>query len=54
VGGIIVQPLIAAIGPGWLFTGLAVICWISAFSVVWAMRKYGPKWRISMDEKLRM
>lgn len=54
VGGIIAQPLIAAIGLGWLFTGLAVICWISAFSVVWAMRKYGPKWRILMDEKLRM
>jgi MFS family permease len=54
VGGIVAQPLISAIGLGWLFTGLAVICWISAFSVVWAMRKYGPKWRIVMDEKLRI
>ena len=54
VGGIIAQPLISAIGLGWLFTGLAVICWISSFSVVWAMLKYGPKWRVVMDQKLRI
>ena len=53
VGGIVAQPLIAAIGVGWLFTGLGIICWISALSVVWAMRKYGPKWRVVMDKKLR-
>lgn len=49
IGGVVSQPLITAIGNGWLFTGLAVICWISAFSVVWAMRKYGPQWRPQMD-----
>jgi MFS family permease len=52
VGGIVAQPLITAIGDGWLFTGLGVICWISAFSVVWAMRKFGPRWRIVMDKAL--
>jgi multidrug resistance protein len=53
VGGVVAQPLISVIGVGWLFTGLGVICWISAFSVVWAMRRFGPRWRIVMDEKLR-
>jgi len=52
VGGIIAEPLIKAIGDGWVFTGLGIICWISAFGVVWAMRKFGPNWRIAMDKKL--
>jgi len=52
VGGILGQPLISAIGDGWLFTGLGIICWLSAFSVVWAMRKYGPQWRIKMDKAM--
>jgi len=53
VGGIVAQPLIDAIGNGWLFTGLGVICLVSACTVVWAMRKFGPSWRLSMDEKLK-
>ncbi|KAF7896088.1 hypothetical protein EAF00_006103 [Botryotinia globosa] len=34
VGSVIAQPLLQAIGDGWLFTILAIIGWISAFSVV--------------------
>ena len=52
VGGVVAQPLITAIGNGWLFTGLSVICWISGFSVIWAMKTFGPRWRIEMDKKL--
>ncbi|KUJ11958.1 MFS multidrug transporter-like protein [Mollisia scopiformis] len=52
VGGIIAQPIISAIGDGWLFTIVGIICLISATSVVWAMRRFGPKWRLVMDEKL--
>ena len=52
VGGVIAQPLIEAIGDGWLFTILGIICWISAFTVVWAMKKFGPKWRAEMSKKL--
>ncbi|PBP16005.1 major facilitator superfamily transporter multidrug resistance [Diplocarpon rosae] len=53
VGGIVAEPIINAIGNGWLFTGLGVICWLSAFTVVYSMIKFGPKWRIVMDEKLK-
>jgi hypothetical protein len=53
VGGIIAQPLIQAMGNGWLFTMLGIICWISAFTVVWAMKKFGPKWRLEMSKNLR-
>ncbi|EKD13889.1 uncharacterized protein L3040_005498 [Drepanopeziza brunnea f. sp. 'multigermtubi'] len=53
VGGAIAEPIINAIGDGWLFTGLGVICWLSAFGVVYSMRKFGPKWRVAMDQKLK-
>ncbi|MCJ1419877.1 hypothetical protein MMC32_006233 [Xylographa parallela] len=52
VGGVVAQPLIEAIGNGWLFTGLGLIAMASSV-VVWAMRHYGPRWRTAMDEKMR-
>ncbi|CZT01784.1 related to dityrosine transporter [Rhynchosporium agropyri] len=53
VGGVVAEPLIKAIGDGWLFTGLGIICWISAFGVVFSMRRFGPKWRVTMDAQLK-
>ncbi|KAI9048757.1 hypothetical protein LZ554_007588 [Drepanopeziza brunnea f. sp. 'monogermtubi'] len=53
VGGVVAEPIINAIGNGWVFTGLGVICWLSAFGVVYSMRKFGPKWRVAMDQKLK-
>ena len=52
VGGEVSQPLIAAIGNGWLFTGLGVIAACSSV-VVWAMRRYGPRWREAMDTNMK-
>jgi predicted MFS family arabinose efflux permease len=51
VGGVVASPLIDAIGNGWLFTGLGVLAWASG-SVMWAMRRYGRRWREDMDRKL--
>ena len=51
VGAIVAEPLIAAIGNGWLFTGVGVIAAASSL-VIWAMRKYGPRWRVKMDREL--
>lgn len=48
IGGVIASPLIDAIGNGWLFTILALICWLS-MAVIWAMRQFGPNWRAKMD-----
>lgn len=53
IGGVVAEPIITAIGNGWLFTILSLICWISAFAVVWAMRKFGPRWRIEMNKNLK-
>lgn len=51
VGAIVAQPLIDAIGNGWLFTGMGAIAAASSV-VVWAMRRFGPKWREVMDREL--
>ena len=51
IGAVVAQPLIAAIGNGWLFTGVGVIAACSSI-VVWAMRRFGPKWRERMDREL--
>ncbi|OBT69200.1 hypothetical protein VE03_01890 [Pseudogymnoascus sp. 23342-1-I1] len=47
VGGIVASPLIDTIGNGWLFTGLGVWA-LASGSVVWALRRFGPKWRDEM------
>ena len=48
VGAIVAEPLIQAIGNGWLFTIMG--CWAMASCVVvWAMRRYGERWRDRMD-----
>ncbi|CZR59762.1 related to MFS multidrug resistance transporter [Phialocephala subalpina] len=52
IGGVITQPIISAIGDGWLFTIVGIVCWVSAGFVVLAMRRYAPKWRIAMDAAL--
>lgn len=51
VGAVAADPLISAIGNGWLFTGLGIIAMASSV-VIWAMRKFGPRWRKVMDKEL--
>ena len=51
IGAVVAEPLMAAIGDGWLFTGIGVIAAGSSI-VIWAMRHYGPKWRATMDAQL--
>lgn len=51
-GGVVGSPLIGVLGNGWLFTGLAILGWGSAFGVVWGMRRFGPRWRVVMEREL--
>jgi MFS family permease len=51
VGGIVGSPLINTIGNGWLFTGLGVWA-LGSGAVVWALRRFGPKWRNQMVERV--
>lgn len=49
IGGIITAPVIHAIGNGWTFTIVGLIA-IGSSPVIWAMRRFGPRWRASMEE----
>jgi hypothetical protein len=51
VGGIVTSPIINAIGNGWLFTILGLIAFASS-AVIWAMRRFGPKWRVAMEAQM--
>jgi len=52
VGVIVTSPLIAAIGNGWLFTMIGLIALISGSLTIWAMKRFGDHWRITMDERM--
>lgn len=48
VAAVTAGPLIGAIGNGWLFTGVGVITLISGAVSVWAMKRFGERWKESM------
>ena len=52
VGAAITEPLIEAIGNGWLFTIFGLLAFVSGFLSIWAMKRYGDHWRITMDKKI--
>lgn len=53
VGAVAAEPVIAAVGSGWLFTVVGVVALGSGGGVVWALRKYGPQWRVVLEGKVR-
>ena len=48
---VVAQPLISRIGNGYSFTILACFVAMSLIAVV-IMRRFGPKWRDNMNEKI--
>jgi MFS family permease len=50
IASVVAAPLLSGVGHGWTFTILGIIA-LASSSVIWAMKRYGPKWRKSMDEK---
>ncbi|CAK3743257.1 MFS antiporter QDR3 [Lecanosticta acicola] len=52
VGTVVAEPLIVAIGNGWLFTGLSVIAATAGCATIWAMKRFGPVWRVEMDKRM--
>lgn len=51
VGEVVAQPLIGAVGTGWLFTGLTVIASASSI-VIWVMRMYAERWTENLRAKI--
>ena len=52
VGSVVAQPLIEAMGNGWLFTMVGLFAWVTGNLAIWALKKKGAEWRVSMDRKL--
>lgn len=51
IGAIVGAPIIASIGNGWLFTILGLWA-LSSCTVIWAVRRFGPRWRKGMNVAL--
>ena len=52
VGAIVAQPLITAMGYGWLCTMVALLAFFVGNACIFLLRRYGERWRKSMDEHL--
>ncbi|KAL2018838.1 hypothetical protein VTK56DRAFT_327 [Thermocarpiscus australiensis] len=52
VGSVVAQPLINAMGNGWLFTMVGLVAWVTSYAAIWTLRRKGSEWRASMDRKL--
>ncbi|KAK3904153.1 hypothetical protein C8A05DRAFT_32077 [Staphylotrichum tortipilum] len=52
VGSVIAQPLIDAMGVGWLCTMVGLFALVTGTAAIWALRRFGAQWREEMDRKL--
>lgn len=52
VGVVVTEPLIRAMGVGWLCTMVALFAWISSNLGIWLLLRNSSKWRKMMDKKL--
>ncbi|KAK3945836.1 major facilitator superfamily domain-containing protein [Diplogelasinospora grovesii] len=53
VGGVVAQPLIDALGNGWLCTMIGLFAWTTGNLAIWALKRNGPRWRKTMDQALK-
>ncbi|KZM18893.1 uncharacterized protein EKO05_0010403 [Ascochyta rabiei] len=51
-GAMVAEPILSAIGNGWLMTILGLWSIITGFMALGAMRKWGAQWRVKMVEEL--
>ncbi|KAK4241631.1 hypothetical protein C8A03DRAFT_40986 [Achaetomium macrosporum] len=52
VGSVVAQPLIEAMGNGWVCTMVGLFAWVTGNAAIWALSRYGARWREEMDRKL--
>ncbi|KAI0164405.1 MFS general substrate transporter [Hypoxylon sp. FL1284] len=50
--GVVSQPLIDAIGVGWLLSAVGLIAWVSGNLAIWLLRRNSRRWREQMDKAL--
>lgn len=49
---VVTQPLINAMGTGWMCTMVGLFAWVTGNAAIMALKTWGPQWRVSMDKKL--
>lgn len=52
VGVVVTEPLIGAMGVGWLCTMVALVAWVTANACIFTLVKKSSGWRKMMDEKM--
>ncbi|KAL2131016.1 hypothetical protein VTI74DRAFT_5655 [Chaetomium olivicolor] len=52
VGSVVAQPLIEAMGNGWLCTMVGLFALVTGNAAIWALRRHGARWRGEMDRRL--
>lgn len=53
VGVIITEPLLGAMGVGWLCTMVALLCLVVANGSLWVLARNSARWRKEMDERMK-
>jgi predicted MFS family arabinose efflux permease len=51
-GAVAAEPIMNAIGNGWLFTILGLVSLVSGIGCIMSMKKWGAQWRDQMDKRL--
>lgn len=54
IGVILTEPLLNAMGVGWLCTMVALFALLTGNAFVFLLSRYSPKWRTELDEKRAM
>ncbi len=49
---VVTQPLINAMGTGWMCTMIGLFAWVTGNAAILALKHWGPQWRVAMDKKL--
>ncbi|KAL2264702.1 hypothetical protein VTJ83DRAFT_7212 [Remersonia thermophila] len=52
VGSLVAQPLIDAMGNGWLCTAVGLFTLVTGNLAIWALRRNAAKWRAQMDRQM--
>jgi len=52
VGGIVADPLIRALGNGWMCTILGIVSLVSGAVMIVCLRRFGERWRVGMERAL--
>ncbi|RAL16798.1 MFS transporter [Aspergillus homomorphus CBS 101889] len=51
-GAVVTQPMINALGVGWSCTLIGLVAFVTGNAAIFALKTWGPRWRVLMDQKL--